>query len=254
MEIVQRIMKNRSTTSTSTPTKYNCDICNDTTWVQGNGGMKRCSCYEMDHIKRLWETSGVDIKNRNKTFTTYEPYDKLTQAALNMAQDYAKNFESIKQTETNFMALMGQNGAGKTHLLLAVGKNLINRQRVGVVYMPYLEATAELKRTVTDKEYHTKLINRYSRAKVLIIDDLFKDKTKNGRLIADINDKDIKYFFPILNNRYLNNLPTLISTELTPQMLIQLDESIAGRILQKCDKRIIAFKEKKYNYRLRKFM
>lgn len=44
--------------------------------------------------------------------------------------------------------------------------------------MPYVEVMRELKATAMDNEYYIKLSSSYMKAKVLIIDDLFKDKLK----------------------------------------------------------------------------
>ena len=51
------------------------------------------------------------------------------------------------------------------------------------------------------------------KAKVLIIDDLFKDKLRNGELVGELKEADIKHLYPILNYRYFNNLPTLVKAQ-----------------------------------------
>lgn len=149
--------------------------------------------------------------------------------------------------------LMGQAGGGKTHIVLAIGKALLER-RMKALYMPYLEAIRELKANAMDDEYYNKLINRFKMAEVLIIDDLFKDKVKKGRLTAELSETDMRHIYPILNYRYSNKLPTLISTECTPQMLIELDEALAGRILERCGKAYGIEFNNQCNYRLRQFI
>ena len=64
-----------------------------------------------------------------------------------------------KHRENNF-CLMGQSGAGKTHIITAIGKALLDK-KIPVVYMPYLEAIRELKSCSMDLEYYEKLINKY---------------------------------------------------------------------------------------------
>lgn len=148
---------------------------------------------------------------------------------------------------------MGQPGAGKTHIVLAIGKALLDK-KISVVYMPYLEVIRELKALAMYQEDYDRLVNRYKKAKVLIIDDLFKDKVKKGKILYELNESDIKHIYPILNYRYLNYMPMIISTECTPEMLLDLDEALAGRILETCGKRFsIVFKEN-CNYRLNKFL
>lgn len=229
-----------------------CEKCKDTTWIQGENGNIRCECYEMDLATRLWENFGISPKDI-KLLRDYKPWNEITKKAREIAVEYITRFEEIKSDRENGFCLMGQPGAGKTHIVTAIGKALLDKN-IPVVYMPYLEVMRELKACSMDEEYYNKKIERYRRAKVLIIDDLFKDKVRKGKLVGELREADIKHIYPILNYRYLNYLPTLISTECTPEILLNLDEALAGRILECCGKRFgIVFKSE-CNYRLKKFM
>lgn len=241
---------------------YKCDICKDTGWVYTvRGTYAACKCQEFEKVKRFWEHSGVKVDQRDLTFSKYDDYDEKTKYAKNKAMKYVIDFNVDSHARENYLGLFGQPGAGKTHLVISIATNLINRKDnpVPVVYMPYLETMRELKANIFDDEYYQKLMDRYCRAKLLIIDDLFKDKVKNGELIkkdgriVGLNESDMKNIYPILNHRYLNYLPTVISTECTPDMLLDLDEALAGRILECCGSNIVVFQGNKYNYRLRKF-
>lgn len=118
--------------------------------------------------------------------------------------------------------------------------------------MPYIEAMRELKSNVLDEEVYNKIMWRYQRAKLLIVDDLFKDKVKKGKLTGELSEPDMKHIYPIINHRYINRLPMLISSECTPNMLLDLDDALAGRILESCGDNIVIFGDK-HNYRMRKF-
>lgn len=241
--------------------KYKCPKCKDTGWTETETGYVRCECYEKEHILNLWKSFGVnpqDVKKLNE----YKPYDDLTKSAKDKAINYVKNFENIKSKKENSFGLLGQPGSGKSHIVIAIGAALLNQKKpIQVIYMPYLETMRELKANVLDDEYYLKLTSRYQKAKLLIIDDLFKDKIKNGQLVKDrygnnkgLNEADMKHIYPILNYRYINHLPMLISTECTPQILIELDEALAGRILESCGDNITVFAEKKYDYRMKNFV
>lgn len=239
---------------------YKCDICKDTGWVQTENGYIRCKCYEKEKASRLWKSYGVD-PNDIKKLNEYKPYDEITKTALKKAIDYVKNFDTISKERENSFGLFGQPGSGKSHIAIAIGAALLNRDKpIQAIYMPYLEIMRQLKANVNDDEYYLKLSSRYQQAKVLIIDDLFKDKIKNGQLIKDnygnakgLNEADMKHIYPILNYRYMNKLPTLISSECTPQDLQSLDEALSGRILESCGDNITIFNGSKYNFRMRKF-
>lgn len=236
-------------------TEVKCTICKDSGMEHlGDNIYRKCKCAEIDYLKRLWANFGVkdnDIKKLND----YKPFDDITKLVKAKAVNYIKEFDSLKGTRENSFGLFGQSGAGKTHVIVSICSALLNRDKnpVPTVYMPYVEAMRELKANTMDVEHYTKLITRYQRAKLLIIDDLFKDKTKNGTLVGQLSEADLRHIYPIINYRYLNHLPMIISTECTPNMLEELDEATGCRMLEACGDNIVIFSGKKYNYRMRKF-
>ena len=226
-----------------------CELCNDTGWVPTEVGYKACKCVEVTKIKSLWENFGLNPEEA-KRIRDYKSYNKETEKAKKNAIEYIENFEMINNTRENSFALCGQAGSGKTHIVVGIGRALLEKN-IQVIYMPYLEAIRELKCNVLDEEYYLKLLRRYQRAKVLIIDDLFKDKVKKGKLTGQLTEADIKHIYPIINYRYVNRLPILVSTECTPDMLLDLDDAIGGRILESVDKFLVTF-SKNSNYRTKK--
>ena len=228
---------------------YKCNKCKDTTWIINEEGKVtgRCECYKRDLLERVWNNFGVKPEDRKK-IKDYTTENTLTKAAKKKAIDYVVNFKDLG--ENNCFGLLGQSGAGKSHLSIAMGVALIERG-YKVIYMPYIEAMKELKANVLDDEYYINLQNRYLKVEVLIIDDLFKDKFKKNALVKELTEADMKHFYPILNYRYINHLPTIFSTECDVDMLLDLDEALAGRIIESCGTNITVFKGREYNYRLR---
>ena len=255
MEALERII-NQVKSSKDIPlnneSNYECFECKDTTWLKAETGFRRCSCYETDLISRLWENFGVSIKDI-KFLRDYEGYNDLTKKAKNKATEYIKNYEEIKNSDENSFALLGQPGSGKTHIILAIGKALIDK-KYKVVYMPYLEAIKELKNLTMLSEDYERVARRYKQADILIIDDFFKDKVKNGEVKSELTEADMKHIYPIINYRYLNKLPLIISSECDPMMLLALDEALATRILERTGKRFSLTFKGDCNYRLKKFM
>lgn len=229
-----------------------CVKCKDTGWVLSeNNTYGRCQCIVKQHSETLWQQYGVK-PSRVKKLNDYVPYDQVTAKAKEKAVEYVRLFHEIKEEENNWFALFGQPGSGKSHIAISIGAALLNNS-IGVVYMPYMEAMKEIKGNAINQELYLTLVNRYMKAPVLIIDDLFKDKVKNGRLVADLTDTDIKHIYPIINYRYYSSLPTIISSECTPEILMDLDEAQGGRILQRCATKIV-FKGQNYDYRVREFV
>ena len=57
--------------------------------------------------------------------------------------------------------------------------------------------------------------------------------------------------FEIVNYRYLNNLPLIISTEFTVDRLLDFDEAIGSRIFEMSKNYLVEIEGKENNYRLR---
>ncbi|MCD3234284.1 ATP-binding protein [Clostridium botulinum D/C] len=231
-----------------------CSICKGVGMVMNEctGAYRQCECVKRQNLKDLWKRYGVDPKDIKK-LNEFVCTNDLQKIAKDKAIKYIKNFEQIKNTKENSFGLFGQPGAGKTHILLAIGAALIS-QGIQVLYMPYVEVMRELKATTMDNEYYMKISRNYMKAKVLIIDDLFKDKLRNGEVVGELKEADIKHLYPIINYRCLNNLPILVSSECTPELLQQFDEAQGGRIVERCGDNITVFEGEKYNYRMQKFI
>lgn len=241
--------------TTTRSMEYKCPLCKDTGFILEYREhlqplAKECSCKVNRDIERAWSEFGVK-PGQAKKISEYKPYDNLTENAKKKAVDYILNFENKK--ENNWFLLMGQPGAGKSHLAIGIGVALFKEKHKKVIYMPYTEVIMLLKGNAKDFEKYTVLLEKYKNAEVLVIDDLFKDKVRNGNVIADMTEVDMKHIYPLLNYRYYNDLTTIISTECTPEMLEQLDGALAGRIMERTENNMVIFCGDDYNYRLRNF-
>lgn len=213
-------------------TNRTCNKCNDTLWVEENGSYKRCECFKELQAKSLWERFGVRLSDV-KTLEDYQSINKTTTTIKLGAMHYISNFMKIRESRENSFSVLGQSGSGKTHITIAIGEKMI-RGGVETVYMPYIEGMRLLKSLAIDHEAYTRELNRFLRAEVLIIDDLFKDKVRNGQIIGSLTEVDMKHIYPILNFRYVNRLPTIYSSELTIDSIEVLDEAVGRRIRESC--------------------
>ena len=96
----------------------------------------------------------------------------------------------------------------------------------------------------------TRLINsqheysKYKNIEILLIDDLFK---------GGITEADIRIAFEIINHRYINKLPMMVSSELTIKEILSKDEAVGSRIYEMAKGFICEVKGNgtENNYRLR---
>lgn len=252
-KIINSIRAN-SYTKTKHDKQYECDICKDEEWIEDDktGRYVPCKCRELKQIKRILENSGISQAFQNKTFDNFEVKNKpsIITKAKNMAIKYLEEFENIKNTDNNSIALLGQVGSGKTHLTIAI-VNALMRKGIPVRYMQYREDIMKIKQAANDDENYNKEIGKFKNSTVLLIDDLFKGAVTTGRNGRKyVNDADVRAMFEILNYRYLKNAPFIISSEYRINDLLDFDEGVGSRVVQRCKGRIIELDGKELNHRL----
>lgn len=209
----------------------------------GNIYTTECNCMKIRRC--IWEMERSGLKNiiREKTFEAFTAIEQWQKAIKAGAMAFADNPDS-------WLLFCGQPGSGKTHLCTAVCRH---RLLAGdeVRYMPWRDKIAEIKAMSLDNERRAGIINGYKNAQILYIDDFWKiGRTADGS--SNPTQSDASYAFEIINYRYINHLTTIISTEKTPQELVEIDEATGSRIIEMAGKNVFAIaRETKRNYRLR---
>ena len=223
--------------------KYKCEKCKDVTYILVGDKAYPCSCKAIRDAERILAKSGISKEFAKKTFKNFD-YSRDVQIlnAYTIAREYVKNFAEIKDNRNNSLIFMGSVGSGKSHLSFAVANELI-KNGVAVIYMGYRDAIIKLKQKIMDSDEYDKLMNTYKNSKVLLVDDLFK---------GNITPSDLNIFFEIVNHRYFNNLPMIISTEMLMDELLKVDEAIGSRLLEMCGEYSVELKGSKLNYRIYK--
>lgn len=180
---------------------------------------------------------------REKTFAEFQtdgrPRSILTMAGC--ARDYLERFETIRHTHRNWLLLLGEPGCGKTHLAMAVA-NALMAAGYPSLYFPHVEGMGELKELLRTGEgkFQAKL-RAIKDVAVLVWDDLWKY----------YRPFDIEVAFEVLNYRYLNLLPTIISSEKTPESLLAVDQATGSRILERGKGHTAVVEGTEANYRLK---
>ncbi len=237
-----------STTTNTNPTDYVCPKCKDQEGEfyrdeNGDEFWRDCECVIKKRVERLMMSSQITDEFRKKGFKNFECEGKAEKVvqAFSCARDYAKEFQKNESTRVNSIALLGRPGCGKTHLLMAVSNNLIS-MGIEVTYFPWVEGFDDLKSDFTQL---SEKINRLQRTRVLFIDDMFK-----GR--EEPTDFQIEKLFAIVNYRYLENKPILVSSERTIAEMCGYDEAIGSRLNEMCGRfKVIIKGGIELNHRLR---
>lgn len=229
---------------------YRCQTCKDETGylIKGDDGIERwqpcAECRDWRKAERIMKQSRITDEFRSKTFSNFNRQNvpSIVHDAYNAAYEYVKDFHEIREYRNNSIALLGDPGCGKTHLCMAVTNNIIAKG-TPVIYFPWVEGFNELKDNLDNLENRIGILQRIP---VLYIDDMWK-----GRKTP--TDFQIEQAFAIINHRYMNKLPILVSSEYDIDAMCKFDMAIGSRIYEMCKSYCVVLHGdyKSINYRLR---
>lgn len=214
-------------------TGIECSICKnkgDIATVDAHTGnlvIRPCKCHgarlTVQHLQRcgVWERAR---RCKLENFKT----DTKTQQTMKQATE-----SFIAAPKGRWLMLCGQSGAGKTHLCTAAFVQLSSRLGMDGQYLLWNADGRQLKAASMDD--NTGVWDKYKRTELLYIDDLFKGRQDQGP-----SDADIRLAFELLDYRYNNRLITILSSEMTFDKLLVLDQAIAGRIKEMCGAHLVS--------------
>ena len=210
---------------------------------------QECDCNKLRKLNRMIKSSAITEEFQKMGFGNFDENAVHTQIAhmKRMAMTYYKAFDQIRTTRINSCLFIGQPGCGKTHLLTAVSNNLMQKKLVGVLYFPYRDGMSDI--SANNYERKNIIMDHMKQVDVLFIDDLFKPIGNK----PNVKDWMVEVLYEVVNHRYLNNKPLLVSTELALHDLVNIDEALASRIFEMAsDFTVTVDRNLQNNYRFRK--
>lgn len=214
---------------------YDCPKCNNKGFIaeprlDARGFWRdvsvECECQKMRKTIRRLNRSGLKNIIRDYTFKSYMVEDGWQKAIKEAAVKF------VQDDEHNWFFIGGATGCGKTHICTAIAGHYL-KQGKDVVYMAWRDDVVKI-RGNADPEVREKAMHEYKTAEVLYIDDLFK--TGKGREQEEQRPTvgDINAAFELLNYRYNNpQLITIISSESRATDILDIDEAVGGRIVER---------------------
>ena len=202
--------------------KYHHDLCKDTGFV----GTRQCSCRKQLIIDDNYEKSGLKAAINRENFRTFNmglfsknpymsysisPYENMSKI-VGEIKAYINNFDR----ESGNIYIQGQVGRGKTFLINAIAKELLDRN-YSVVYM----TSTKLFKFLND--YHWAFEDRRENLEdlyemifdcdLLIIDDLGAETHRST---------DQSNLFDVVNERMNKGLPIILSSNLDEDMISEI--------------------------------
>ena len=199
-----------------------CPVCHGKGYIaredeKGRLVCGECECMVRRRTMRRIERSGLSGLLAEYTFDAYHTQEMWQRRAKDIALKYL-------QSNNAWFYIAGTPGTGKTHLCTAICGELINTGHE-VRYMLWRREAPRLKALVNEREEYESLMRKYSTTPVLYIDDFLKGKVTDG---------DLNIAFELLNDRYNSrHTMTIISSELSINDVLELDEAVGSRIYQR---------------------
>jgi DNA replication protein DnaC len=191
----------------------------------------------------LFSQSQMSPRFKTRTFATFKPVVG-SEEALRVCLDFAKRFSEWKREGKGLM-FSGIAGCGKTHLAAACMNELM-KQGVPCLFIVLGEYLDKLRSAYNSEEVTVDhLENTAASVAVLLLDDIGTEKLPLG----EKGDWARERIYRLINRRYENLLPTLITTNESPEAL---EERYGYRVISRLDEMCVEVPMKAVDYRIRK--
>lgn len=231
LESLMELIQAHTRSCTDKEPVYKCGKCKDTGWIETEPRtVAKCECRKAREAEERMMRSGLAQALKSQTFETFEQNTPLQRQLYQTGKKFLTAVQDKANPRRPWLYIGGNPGSGKTHICTAISGELL-KANIGCLYMQWVDEARRLKSLVNDENFEA-YVAEYINIPVLYIDDLLKQKyTQNPAF----SEADIKIAFTILNARYLQNKPTIISSEwdLIDQLL-PADEGVFSRVYERC--------------------
>ncbi len=225
----QNLLEANGYTSEDLSPKFTCPLCKDTGYIEN----QKCQCFKKATVELLYMQSNLLGILKKENFEHFniglysknhiDPQTKRSSfETIQNALDTCHNFIDTFGSDTHNLFIYGDTGVGKTFLTNCVAKELITKS-FSVIYFSSPELFSVLAKSYFEKDIEAKDVDEHIYdCDLLIIDDLGTELT---------NSFVSSQLFTCINERYARNKSTIISTNLSLEILRDIySERIFSRI------------------------
>lgn len=205
---------------------YDCRVCRNKGWIavaeNGREALRECRC--MPSRRSIWrmQASGLASTIRRYRFGNFT----VTEDWQKKMYDTAKAYVEKGMGEGAWFYIGGAVGCGKSHICTAMVREALGKGRAAL-YISWPQEATKIKASITDDNEYENRIRSLKEIELLYIDDFFKPV--NG---MKPTGADVRLAYEILNFRYVNKKPTIISSELYLDEIEDVDEAVGSRIYE----------------------
>jgi len=151
-----------------------CAICDGTGWVlaekQGRAVAERCRCFIDRQASLLLERAKIPKRYEKCTLSNFEIHDDSHRDALKISRKVVENYPS----QDIGLLFIGPVGVGKTHLAVAIIRELILKKGVPCLFYDFRDLIRDIQSTFTSDSAlsESDILEPVFESKVLVLDEL----------------------------------------------------------------------------------
>ncbi|MFB0566843.1 MAG: ATP-binding protein [Candidatus Aminicenantaceae bacterium] len=182
-----------------------CSKCQGTGWVLEESGLrtmaKRCKCYYEQRAEVLLERANIPRRYKDCTFSSFEIHNPSHRDALKISKQFVKNYP-VQEVGLLFI---GPCGVGKTHLAVAICRELIEKKSVPCYFYDFRGLIKDIQNTYTPDSLfsESEVLAPVFKSDLLVLDELGAKRTS-----AWIEET----IFYIINQRYNHKRLTVFTS------------------------------------------
>ena len=156
-----------------------CSRCEGTGWLlvneDGKQVARRCRCFFERQTELLWEQARIPKRYRNCSLGNFEVHNDSHKDALKISRQFVKNYPAQEVG----LLFIGPCGVGKTHLAVAVIREIIEKNNVPCAFYDFRELIRDIQGTFTPESNisESDVLAPVFDVEVLVLDELGAKRT-----------------------------------------------------------------------------
>jgi DNA replication protein DnaC len=156
-----------------------CPRCEGTGWVLAQSEerpvARRCDCFTERKSRVLWEQARIPRRYQNCSLGNFEVHNDSHKDALKISRQFVKNYPAQEVG----LLFIGPCGVGKTHLAVAVIRDLVEKKNVPCSFYDFRELIRDIQSSFTPDSNlsEAEILAPVFEVEVLVLDELGAKRT-----------------------------------------------------------------------------